>query len=140
MVRGDLVLVASALILGFQNTYLKTVVARISPYKIVFTQMALCLLPYFAYSVGGEGLLQARPTAAVLGALAYMSILVGAFSFTVWAIILRRTPVSKLSVFAFSTPLWGVVLSHVFLGEPLSWALLLGMALVAGGITIAVRS
>jgi len=140
MIRGDVVLVFSALILGVQNTYFKDLVARISPYKIVFSQMAICLAPYFAYSLGFEGLLRARPDAAVLGALAYQGIIVGAFSFTAWAVILRRMPVSKLSVFAFSSPLWGVVFSHLLLGEPATPRLLVGMGLVAAGIAIAVRS
>jgi len=140
MALGDAVLILSAVILGFQNTYFKGIVARISPYKIVFAQMMICLPPYFAYSLACEGLLGIRPTAAVLGALAYMGIVVGAFSFSAWAVILRRVPVSKLSVFAFSTPLWGVVFSYILLGEPVTWALLSGMALVAAGIAIAVRS
>jgi len=139
MVRGDVVLIVSAVILGVQNTYFKNLLARISPYKIVFSQMAICLPPYFAYSLAFEGLLRARPNALVLGALAYQGILVGAFSFTAWAVILRRVPVSKLSVFAFSSPLWGVAFSYLFLGEPLTWMLLMGGGLVAVGIAVAAR-
>jgi len=139
MIRGDLVLILSAAILGFQNTYFKDVVARISPYKIVFAQMAMCLPPYFAYSIPFEGLLGSRPDAIALGALAYQGIIIGAFSFSAWAVILRRVPVSKLSVFAFSSPLWGVVFSYLLLGEPATAQLLLGMGLVAAGIAIAAR-
>jgi drug/metabolite transporter (DMT)-like permease len=140
MVRGDVVLILSAVILGVQNTYFKDLLARISPYQMVFSQMAISLPAFFAYSLAFEGLLRAHPTALVLGALAYQGILVGAVSFTAWAVILRRMPVSKLSVFAFSSPLWGVAFSYLFLGEPLTWMLALGMLMVAVGIGITLGS
>ena len=139
MIRGDLVLVFSAIILGFQNTYFKDIVGRISPYKIVFAQMSISVPIFFAYSLAFERLLASRPDALALGALAYQGIIVGTLSFTAWAVILRRVPVSKLSVFAFSSPLWGVAFSYLLLGEPVTPALAAGMALVATGIFIAVR-
>jgi len=140
MIRGDLVLILSALILGWQNTYFKDVLERVSPYKSVFSQMAMCVPIYLIYSVAFEGLLHARVDAVILGALAYQGIIVGAFSFTAWALILRRVPVSKLAVFAFSTPVWGVILSYLILGEPLTWMLAAGVGLVAVGIAIAARA
>lgn len=140
MVQGDLVLILSALILGWQNTYFKDVLERVSPYKSVFSQMAMCVPVYLVYSVAFEGLLHARVDAVILGALAYQGIIVGAFSFTAWALILRRVPVSKLAVFAFSTPVWGVIFSYLILGEPLTWMLAAGVGLVAAGIAIAARA
>jgi drug/metabolite transporter (DMT)-like permease len=140
MLRGDLALILSAVILGFQIAYFKEAVARISPFKLMFAQMSVCGLLLLAYGLAFEGLVQIRPTPAVLGAVAYMGIIVGAFSFTVCAVMMQRVAASKLSVFAFSSPLWGVVLSHLLLGEPLTWLLLLGVGLVAAGIAVAVRS
>jgi drug/metabolite transporter (DMT)-like permease len=140
MVRGDLVLILSAVILGWQNTYFKDVLGRVSAYKIVFSQMAISLPFYYAYSFAFEGLAHARPSLAVLGALAYQGVIVGAFSFTAWALILRKVPVSKLSVFALSTPVWGVIFSYLLLGEPVTSMLAVGVALVAVGIGIAARA
>lgn len=140
MMKGDAVLAVSAAICGFQMTYFKDAVARINPYKMTLWQMIICMTANLAYSLRFEDLLGARPDALVLVALAYQGIIVGAFSFSAWAVVLRRVAVSKMALFGFTTPLWGVVLSHLFLGEPLTRALLLGMALVAAGIAIAVRS
>jgi len=139
MLRGDLVCMLSAVILGVQNTYFKDMLARISPYKIVFWQMAICTPLFLAYSLGFEGLAGARPNAVALAALAYQGVVVGAFSFTAWAVILRRVPVSRLSVFAFSSPPWGVVFAYLLLGEPATWVLLAGTGLVAAGIAVAAR-
>jgi len=140
MLVGDAVLLLSALILGAKNTYLKEVVARITPHKVVFSQMLFSLGPYFAYSLAFEGLLGAKPDAVALLALGYQSVVVGAFCFMGWTIILQRIPASKLAVFGFSSPVSGVILSHLLLGEPLTSKLVAGMALVALGIGIAARS
>ena len=140
MMRGDLVLILSAVILGVQNTLFKGYVARISPYQMVFSQMVIALPVYFAYSLAFEGLLRSQPDALALGALAYQGIVLGAFSFTAWAAILRRMPVTKLSVLSFSSPLWGVMFSYLFLREPVTWMLLAGGVLVAAGIAIASRA
>jgi drug/metabolite transporter (DMT)-like permease len=40
-----------------------------------------------------------------------------AIAYTLWAFLLKFNPVSKISVYGFMTPLCGVVLSGIFLGE-----------------------
>lgn len=139
MLRGDLVCIFSAIILGVQNTYFKDMLTRLSPYKSVLWQMAICTPIFLAYSFGMERLAGARPNAVALAALAYQGVVVGAFTFTAWALILRRVPVSRLSVFAFSSPPWGVVFSYLIMGEPATWVLLAGTGLVAAGIAVTAR-
>jgi len=140
MLQGDLLFVASAVLVGAQNTYFKSIIGRVSSYKIIFAQMTICLPAYFTYSVLAEGLLTARPDALALAAVAYQGIVIGAFGFMAWAVLVRRVAVSRLTVFGFSVPVWGVILSHLFLGEPLTGKLVAGMALVVVGIAIAARS
>lgn len=50
---------------------------------------------------------------ALLGYLAFIS----AVAYTLWGILLKYNPVGKVAVFGFMTPLFGVLLSALILGE-----------------------
>lgn len=65
--------------------------------------------------------------------------MISAVAYSVWGIILKYNPVSKVTVFGFMTPIFGVVLSAVFLdeGEALPWKQCVGaLLLVCAGICI----
>ncbi|MEE1086756.1 MAG: DMT family transporter [Schaedlerella sp.] len=48
--------------------------------------------------------------------LTYLSF-VSAMAYTLWGILLKHNPVSRIAVFGFMTPVFGVILSAVLLGE-----------------------
>lgn len=73
-------------------------------------------------------------TSTVFAHLAFQSLVVSFASFLAWCWLLRRYLASRLGVFAFLTPLFGVLLGAVLLGEPLEPAFLLGSGLVLAGI------
>ena len=61
------------------------------------------------------------------------------FSYTMFVVLLQRYPASSLQAFTFLTPVWGVLLGGLLLGESITWAVALGMALVAGGVFLVNR-
>jgi len=67
--------------------------------------------------------------------LLYMAF-ISAFAWTVWSILLKYNPVSKVSVYKFLIPVFGVVLSALLLGEhgAFSASTLIALALVSIGI------
>ncbi|MGI6031580.1 MAG: DMT family transporter [Eubacteriales bacterium] len=71
--------------------------------------------------------------------LAYL-ILISSVSFTLWSRLLQYNPVSKVLIFFFLNPIFGVLLSGALLGEAfLSWQCVAALALVCGGIYIVNR-
>ena len=73
--------------------------------------------------------------------LLYMA-LISAVAYSIWGILMKYNPVSRVSIFNFLTPLFGVLLSAIFLGEveqALSWNKLAALILVSGGIYIVNR-
>ena len=72
---------------------------------------------------------------ALFGIL-YQGIVIGGFCFVSWALVLKRYPPSRISALFFTTPLWGITLSHLLLAEPLTAGLGIGAILVACGIFI----
>jgi drug/metabolite transporter (DMT)-like permease len=51
-----------------------------------------------------------------LGVLAYLGML-SATAFSIWSSLLKHNPVSRIAVFRFFIPIFGVLFSIVFLGE-----------------------
>ena len=69
--------------------------------------------------------------------LLYMAF-ISAGAYTLWSLLLKYNPVSKVAVFGFSTPIFGVILSAVILGESTSFQLktLIELMFVCVGIII----
>jgi drug/metabolite transporter (DMT)-like permease len=81
---------------------------------------------------------QARfaPTAAAWSHLAFQSVIVSFASFLVWFWLLRRYLASRLGVFSFMTPVFGVVLGVWLLDEPLEASFIAGSGLVLAGVLL----
>ena len=69
--------------------------------------------------------------------LLYMAF-ISAGAYTLWSLLLKYNPVSKVAVFGFCTPIFGVILSAIILGESTSFQLktLLALLFVCIGIII----
>jgi drug/metabolite transporter (DMT)-like permease len=75
----------------------------------------------------------------VVAALFYQSVIVAFMSYLLWFWLIHRYPVSRLAAFTFPTPLFGVLLSGLILGEAITFLLGIGLALVATGIYLVNR-
>lgn len=74
------------------------------------------------------------------GAMALLLFLCSIRSYLAWFWLLARYPAAELSAFSFWTPIFGVVASGLILHEPISPALVISVALVAGGIYLVNRA
>jgi drug/metabolite transporter (DMT)-like permease len=75
-----------------------------------------------------------EPSPTVWAHLAFQSVVISFGSFLTWFWLLRRYLASRLGVFSFLTPLFGVLLGVWLLGEPLEAAFVAGSVLVLAGI------
>lgn len=75
-------------------------------------------------------------TAMAWGSLAFQTLIVSFASFLVWFWLLRHYLASRLGVFSFMTPLFGVIFGTLLLGEPVELSFLSGFALVLLGIVL----
>lgn len=75
------------------------------------------------------------PAAGLL--LLYMA-MISAVAYTLWGILLKYNPVSKVAVFGFTNPIFGVILSALILGEGGAFGMrsLVALVLVCVGIFI----
>ena len=102
------------------------------------------MLSGYQFAAGGlfmiaAGLLMGGRLNAVtiqgVGLLLYMAF-ISAGAYTLWSLLLKYNPVSKVAVFGFCTPIFGVILSALILGEGTSFKpqTFLALALVCVGI------
>ena len=133
---GDLMVLTSGLLLGLRIVYTKRLTQGIHPGKLLLWQAALSIPAFLLLSLIFEGDYSYQlKTEVVLGIL-YQGLVIAGFGFMIHTILLQRYVASKLGVFHFATPLFGVVFSNILLGEAISIGLIGSMILVAAGITI----
>lgn len=105
----------------------------LAPWQTLVAGVLLCVVAPLI-----EGALPALDTRGILS-LAYVAPLATAFAF--WAVVEvgRQIPASTLSIALLATPALGLAISAVALHEPVDAPLIAGMALVGGGIYLAIR-
>jgi drug/metabolite transporter (DMT)-like permease len=136
---GDLMMALAALFWAATTLVIKaSSLSRISPEKTLLYQLLACVpIVGFGALVFGERI-TAMPSAVALGSLVYQTVVVGA-TFSLWFALIVKFSASRLSAFTFLTPLFGVAAGHLVLGEPLTPAFALAVALVAGGLILVNR-
>lgn len=70
-------------------------------------------LSVFGLLLGGRLIVSGAPAIGMLSYLAFLS----AVAYTIWGILLKYNPVSQVSIYGFSNPVVGVLLSALLLGE-----------------------
>jgi drug/metabolite transporter (DMT)-like permease len=137
---GDLMLAAAAIMWGATTVLIKAgPLAGIPAAKTLLYQLtvsaAVLLIGSWAKSERAvQGL-----TPLVFASLLYQTLWVAFVTYCTWFWLLRRYSPSRLAAFTFLTPLFGVLAGGWFLGEPLTGALLLALALVGSGIYLVNR-
>lgn len=77
-----------------------------------------------------------NPTPLAWGSLLFHSLVVSFASYLAWFWLLRHYLASRLGVFSFLTPLFGVAFGVALLGEPLETSFLAGSLMVMSGIVM----
>jgi drug/metabolite transporter (DMT)-like permease len=96
--------------------------------------MVLGLIPFFVLSFTFEELSQNNITLSLVISMLYQSVIIAGFSFILWTLLLKRYSASKLSVFIFIMPIFGVGLSALMLHDQVTAYIIIGTILVTSGI------
>jgi drug/metabolite transporter (DMT)-like permease len=114
----------------------KPLVARYPPLQITGGATIAAVIPLL-FLINGE-LIAKLPTlpATVWLSIAFLSFLCTVFAFVVWLWALQQMEASRIGSFTYLVPLFGVSFSQVILGEPITLALVIGGAVLLGGVYI----
>ncbi len=113
--RGEGFIFLSTVAYAFSSVYLKRYSKTEDPVLLSGWQFAAggCIMMAAGFGMGGR---IETVTAAGMGMLFYMAC-ISAVAYSLWGILLKYNPVSRVAVFGFMNPVFGVILSSVLLGE-----------------------
>lgn len=119
---GDGLVALSALCYGVSSNLIKlysrqhdTVI--FSGYQFVFGGLVMTAMGHVGLWLSGESAaVNPDDTSKAVIILVYLA-LVSSVAYTLWGLLLKKNDVSKISIFGFMTPVLGVVLSALLLGE-----------------------
>lgn len=138
--RGDALALTGGAMWGLTTLVIRgSALATARAEKALFYQVAVTALvaPWLSLALGETWSLQY--SARAWGSLALQTV-VGAFaSYLAWMWLLRHYPATKMSSFAFLTPVFALVFGTLLLGESLTLQLVLALGGVALGILMVNR-
>jgi len=133
---GEGFILISTLSSAFSSSFIKkfskdTDVVMLSGYQFLFGGI---IMTFLGYIIGGR-LYSVSYNSWIL--LVYMGF-ISAAAYTLWSILLKYNPVSRISVYKFMNPIFGVLLSFLFLQEKsqMGWQTLVALGLVSAGIYV----
>ncbi len=132
--RGDLIVLMSGGLLGLRTVVTKRIVQSIHPYRLLIWLMIFSIPCFVVPSLFFEREANFQFSISGAAAILYQGIVIAGFCFVTWTSILEKYSPSRLVVLFFLTPLFGVLLSYLFLGDEIGLALIFGAGLVAYGI------
>lgn len=110
--------------------------AQTSASKTLFYQLAVSAVVLLALAVGLGQVKVETVTPIAIISLGYQAVVVAFVSYLIWFWLLTRYIASRLSVFSFLTPLFGVTFGVLLLGESFSLRFLLAALMVLTGIAL----
>lgn len=136
---GDGCIVLSTVAYAFSSVYLKRYSREEDPVVLSGWQFVLGGLIMIVCGLLFGGQLTVV-TPAGLAMLVYLAA-VSAVAYSLWGVLLKYNPISRVAVFGFMNPVFGVILSAIFLREAgsLGMMCIISLVLVCGGIYIVNR-
>lgn len=139
---GQLAVFASTVMYAFSSVFLKEYSREelpfvLSGYQFVLGGILLCLAG--CLMGGSPGVLLGQMDGLHLGILLLLAG-ISAVAYSLWGQLLKYNPVSKVAVFGFMTPVFGVIFSTIFLQErqTAGWPVILfSLILVCAGTILA---
>jgi drug/metabolite transporter (DMT)-like permease len=134
--KGDMLELSSCLILAFQICLNKRLTYTIDKWKIFFWRSITSIILFFVCCLCFEDFHAKDVRTDAWLALGFQALAVSVFCFLSFQFIITRHNSSKISVFFFATPLFGMVMGVLLLDEAFDPGLLIGCILVGIGIYV----
>ena len=122
---------------AFSSVFLKRYSAKDHPVLLSGWQFMLGGLVMIVAGIAAGG--HVHPSGAIALLMLFYLGCISAIAYSLWGILLKHNPVSRVTVFSFMTPVFGVLLSALLLHEnmqALGWNCIIALILVCIGIYI----
>ena len=133
---GEIALVLSAISYGAGNVYARRNVRGLRPMTTAFCQVGLAFLITTVLAFTLEDPLGTSITPTALFAVVWLGLLGSGMAYLLFFRMLGRWGSTRSSLVAYLLPIWGIVLGVIVLSETVDVRVLLGTALVIGGVAL----
>ncbi len=133
---GDLLVLASAALWASNVIMNKTMPAELHPVPLIFWGVSGAVPVLVAMTLMFETHATWRLTTEAVVSVMYLGIVTAAFSFVAFVWLIRTYSASRVNAFVFLSPVFGVLIGWIALGEQLTWTQAAGTLGVAAGIWI----
>jgi drug/metabolite transporter (DMT)-like permease len=133
---GDALALAAGIAWGATTVIIRnSVLAKASAKRTLLYQLVgACLLALVVAIVSGQWGWRITPMS--LASMTFQAFVVAFFSYLAWFWLMRRYLASRLGVFTFMSPLFGVAFGVTLLGESLEPSFVVGAAMVLAGVVM----
>jgi len=133
---GEVALILSAVSYGAGNVYARRNVRGLRPMTTAACQVGLAFLITTVLAFALEDPLATRITPTALFAVVWLGLLGSGMAYLLFFRMLGRWGSTRSSLVAYLLPIWGIVLGVLVLSEQIDVRVLLGTALVIGGVAL----
>ena len=138
--NGDLLMLCATFLWAISAVYVKRIIQAFRPFQLVFYPIVFSVPVFFAEALLWDPKMVVFVDANIVCAVLFQSLVAAAFGFVAWNSLLKRYGTVALHSFLFIMPISGVMLGGIVLNEPITFKILLALALiVAGMLTIHYR-
>ena len=135
-IYGDMLCLLGGALWAATTLMIRTTKAsKLSPEKVLLYQLAgaaVVAVPLMPFS----GPLLREVSLIPVASLIFQAAFVVSFTYVLWFWLMARYPATGLSSFMFLAPVFGVMFGGLLLSEPITFNLLLGLAMIAAGLVL----
>ena len=137
-VGSGLVFVSAAL-LGCRLAYTGRLLQRMDEVRVVLWQMVISVPVFGVAALMSENIVWERVGLAPIAGIVYQGLVVAGLGFLLLTYLMKRYSTSVSTSFNFVSPISGVLLSVLLLGDKITLHVLAGVALVGTGLYLVAR-
>ena len=129
----------SAALLGGRLAYTGRLLQRMDEVRVVLWQMLISVPVFGVAAVMSENIVWERVGLAPIAGIVYQGLVVAGLGFMLLTYLMKRYSTSVITSFNFVSPISGVLLSVLLLGDKITFHVLAGVALVGTGLYLVAR-
>ena len=135
MFIGDILEIIAAFFWAATTLYIKRFMTeKVQPIHTFLYQLLFSIPILFIVSLILEPRWVIMLNPSIVSCILFQSVIVAFITYFIWFKLIHGYSVSRLSVFTFLTPIFGVLAGVIFLDEELTGSLLMGLPMVCAGI------
>ncbi len=129
----------SAALLGGRLAYTGRLLQRMDEVRVVLWQMVISVPVFGVAALMSENIVWERVGLAPIAGILYQGLVVAGLGFMLLTYLMKRYSTSVITSFNFVSPISGVLLSVLLLGDKITLHVLAGVALVGTGLYLVAR-